>query len=168
MFRRSRPLRHRRLLRRPLPQGQRKLRWKITELGAAAIVVALIGWKVLHCPPPPPPAPAVTTATVMIRYASDRHKCTPDLNVTIAGKAFHPTSNAFAASGVKSGAQEYTIDGLISCPGRKAIQASGSGAIDIHGGAVLCLVWQSKTGGTSNVDLIRVASDSGPAGAGVR
>jgi hypothetical protein len=127
------------------------------------VVVAFVGWKFLHHPPTPPPAPAVTTATVMIRYTSDRHKCTPDLNVTIAGKAFHPTSNAFAASGVKSGAQEYTIDGLISCPGRKAVRASGSGAIDIHEGAVFDLAWQSKTGATSNVDLIRVADDSAPA-----
>src|SRR5580692_10746286 len=137
--------------------------WTIIGIAAAVVVVAFIGWKVLHHPTPPPPPPVVNTATVMIRYASDRHKCTPDLNVTIAGKAFHPTSNAFAASGVKSGAQEYTIDGLISCPGRKAVQASGSGAIDIHEGAVFDLAWQSKSGATSNVDLIRVADDSRPA-----
>jgi len=139
--------------------------WTIIGIAAAVVVVALIGWKVWHHPPPPPAPPAVTTATVMIRYASDRHKCTPDLNVTIAGKAFHPTSNAFAASGVKSGAQEYTIDGLISCPGRKAIQASGSGAIDIHEGAVFDLAWQTKGTGTGNVDLIRVTDDSAPAAA---
>jgi len=137
--------------------------WTIIGIAAAVAVLALIGWKVLHHAPPPPPAPAVTTATVMIRYASDRHKCTPDVNVTIAGKVFHPTSNAFAASGVKSGAQEYTIDGLISCPGRKAMQASGSGAIDIHEGAVFDLAWQTKSGGTSNVDLIRVADAGAPA-----
>ena len=137
--------------------------WTILGIAAVLIVVAAIGWKVLHHPPPPPPAPAVTTATVMIRYASDRHKCTPDVNVAIAGKSFHPTSNAFAASGVKSGAQEYTIDGLISCPGRKALQASGSGAIDVHEGAVFDLAWQTKSGGTSNVDLIRVADGAAPA-----
>jgi len=137
--------------------------WTIIGIAAALIIVAAVGWKVLHRPPPPPPAPAVTTATVMIRYASDRHKCTPDLNVTIAGKAFHTTSNPFAASGVKEGAQEYTIDGLISCPGRKAMQASGSGAIDVHEGAVFDLAWQAKSGGTSNVDLIRVADDGAPA-----
>ena len=136
--------------------------WTIIGIAAVLVVVAAVGWKVLHHPPAPPPAPVVTTATVMIRYAGDRHKCTPDLNVTIAGKAFHPTSNAFAASGVKSGAQEYTIDGLISCPGRKAIQASGSGAIDIHEGAVFDLAWQTKGAGTSNVDLIRVTDDSAP------
>jgi TIR domain len=139
--------------------------WTIIGIGiaAAAVVVGFIGWKSLHHPPAPAPPPTITTATVMIRYASDRHKCTPDLNVTIAGKAFHPTSNAFAASGVKSGAQEYTIDGLISCPGRKAIQASGSGAIDIHEGAVFDLAWQTnKSAGTSNVDLIRVTDDSAP------
>jgi hypothetical protein len=136
--------------------------WTIIGIAAALVVVAAVGWKVLHHPPLPPPAPAVTTATVMIRYASDRHKCTPDLNVTIAGKAFHPTSNAFAASGVKSGAQEYTIDGLISCPGRKVMQASGSGAIDVHEGAVFDLAWQTKGAGTSNVDLIRVTDDSAP------
>jgi hypothetical protein len=137
--------------------------WAMIGIAAAVAVVALVGWKVLHHPPPPPPAPAVTTATVMIRYASDRHKCTPDLNVTIAGKAFHPSSNPFAASGVRSGAQEYTIDGLISCPGRKAMPASGSGAVDIHEGAVFDLAWQTKGAGTGNVDLIRVADDSTPA-----
>jgi TIR domain len=139
--------------------------WTIIGIAATLVVAALIGWKVMHHPPPPPPPPVVTTATVMIRYASDRHKCTPDLNVTIAGKAFHPTSNAFAASGVKPGAQEYTIDGLISCPGRKAIQASGSGAIDIHEGAVFDLAWQTKGASTSNVDLIQVTEDSAPAAA---
>jgi hypothetical protein len=134
--------------------------WTTIGIAAALVVVAAVGWKVMHHPPAPPPVPVETTATVMIRYASDRHKCKPDLNVTIAGKAFHPTSNAFAASGVKSGAQEYTIDGLISCPGRKAMQASGSGAIDIHEGAVFDLAWQAKGAGTSNVDLIRVTDDS--------
>jgi hypothetical protein len=137
--------------------------WTIIGIAAALVVVAAVGWKVLHHPPATPPAPAVTTATVMIRYASDRHKCTPDVNVAIAGKSFHPTSNAFAASGVKSGAQEYTIDGLISCPGRKAIQVNGSGAIDVREGAVFDLAWQAKSGGTSNVDLVRVADDAAPA-----
>ena len=66
---------------------------------------------------------------------------------------------------MKSGAQEYRIDGLISCPGRKAMQASGSGAIDIHEGAVFDMAWQTKSGGTSNVDLIRVTDDSAPAAA---
>jgi hypothetical protein len=132
--------------------------WAMIGIAAAVAVVALVGWKVLHHPPPPPPAPAVTTATVMIRYASDRHKCTPDLNVTIAGKAFHPSSNPFAASGVRSGAQEYTIDGLISCPGRKAMPASGSGAVDIHEGAVFDLAWQTmKRTGASRKTLPRIA-----------
>jgi hypothetical protein len=137
--------------------------WTIIGIAAGLVVLAAVGWKVLHHPPTTPPLPAVTTATVMIRYASDRHKCTPDVNVSIAGKSFHPTSNAFAASGVKPGAQEYTIDGLISCPGRKAMQVSGSGAIDVHEGAVFDLAWQTKSGGTSNVDLIRVADDAAPA-----
>ena len=137
--------------------------WTIIGIAAVLVLASAVGWKYLRHPPPPPPAPVVTTATVMIRYASDRHKCTPDVNVSIAGKSFHPTSNAFAASGVKPGAQEYTIDGLISCPGRKAMQASGSGAIDVHEGAVFDLAWQTKSGGTSNVDLIRVADDTAPA-----
>jgi TIR domain len=143
------------------PAATQQLPWKVIGIAAAVLVAAGVGWKVLHHPPPPPPPPAVTTATVMIRYASDRHKCTPDVNVTIAGKRFHPTSNPFAASGVRTGAQEYTIDGLISCPGRKAIQASGSGAVDVREGEVFDLAWQSKSGGASNVDLIRVADDSG-------
>jgi len=140
--------------------------WMIIGIAAAVAVAALVGWKVLHHPQAPPPPPAVTTATVMIRYANDRHKCTPDLNVTIAGKSFHPTSNPFAASGVQAGPQEYSISGLISCAGRKAMQASGSGAIDVREGAVFDLAWQNKGSATSNVDLIRVSDDGAPAVAG--
>jgi hypothetical protein len=92
----------------------------------------------------------------VLQYASDRHKCTPDLSVTIAGTPYHPTSNPYAASGVKIGAQEYAIDGLISCPGRKAIKASGTGAIDVHEGAVFDFAWQAKPGGSSTVDIISV------------
>ena len=146
--------------------AKQQLPWMIIGVAAAVAVAALVGWKVLHHPPSPPPPPAVITATVMIRYASDRHKCTPDLNVTIAAKSFHPTSNAFAASGLQAGPQEYSISGLISCPGRKAMQASGSGAIDVREGAVFDLAWQTKGSGTSNVDLIRVADDGAPAVAG--
>ena len=81
----------------------------------------------------------------------------------IAGTPFHPTSNPFAASGVKIGAQEYAIDGVINCPGRRAIKASGSGAIDVHEGAVFDFAWQPKPGGGSTVDIIRVSDNGNPA-----
>jgi hypothetical protein len=127
-------------------------------MAAAAVMLAVSSWAVVRTrkpkpiPVPPPPA----TATIVLQYASDRHKCTPDLNLTIAGASFHPTSNTFAASGVKLGAQEYTINGLINCPGRKAARASGSGAIDVREGAVFDFVWRAKPGGGTTVDIISV------------
>jgi hypothetical protein len=96
-----------------------------------------------------------------LKYAADRHKCTPDLNLTIAGAPYHPTSNPFAASGVKIGAQEYAIDGVINCPGRRTIKASGAGAIDVQEGAIFDFAWQAKPGGGSTVDMIRVTNNGG-------
>ncbi len=140
------------------------LPWKAIAVAAAAVVLAVSAWAIVHARNTPKPViapPAPTTATIVLQYASDRHKCTPDLNVTIAGTPYHPASNPFAASGVKIGAQEYTIDGLINCPNRKAIKASGSGAIDVHEGAVFDLAWQAKPGGGSTVDIISVANGGG-------
>lgn len=137
---------------------KQQLPWKAIAIAAAAVIVAASAWAVVHVrkPQPIPTPPAPTTATIVLQYASDRHKCTPDLNVTIAGAPFHPTSNPYAATGVKIGAQEYAIDGLINCPGRKAIRASGSGAIDVRQGAVFDFAWQAKPGGGSTVDIISV------------
>jgi hypothetical protein len=144
------------------------LPWTMIGIAAAVVIAAGVGWFVYsHRPPKPVPTPpAATTATVMFHYANDRHKCTPDLNVSIAGKSYHPTSSPFAASGVPAGAQEYTVDGLISCPGRKAIKASGSGAIDVREGAVFDLAWQTKPGGISNVDIVRTADNGDSQAAG--
>ncbi|MFZ0581441.1 MAG: hypothetical protein WAN72_13470 [Candidatus Acidiferrales bacterium] len=51
---------------------------------------------------------------------------------------------------------------MINCPGRHVIKASGSGAIDVHEGAVFDLAWQAKPGGgASTVDIIRVTDNSG-------
>jgi hypothetical protein len=132
-----------------------------------AVVLAVSAWAIVRSRKPKPivPLPAPTTATIVLQYAADRHKCTPDLNLTIAGAPYHPTSNPFAATGVKIGAQEYAIDGVINCPGRHTIKASGAGAIDVHEGAVFDLAWQAKPGGGgSTVDIIRV-TDNGGAGA---
>ncbi|MGC1258490.1 MAG: hypothetical protein WA867_23245, partial [Candidatus Acidiferrales bacterium] len=72
-------------------------------------MLAVSAWAIVRSRKPKPIVvpPAPPTATIVLQYAADRHKCTPDLNLTIAGTPFHPTSNPFAASGVKIGAQEY-------------------------------------------------------------
>ena len=148
----------------PRQTGASEPPWKAIAIAAVAVIAVIGAWAFVHYrkpkPIPQPPAPA--TATIVIQYHSDHHKCTPDLNVTIAGVSFHPASNPFAASGVKPGAQDYTIDGLINCPGKKAIKASGSGAIDVQDNAVFDLAWQAKPGGVSNVDMIRT-TDNGSA-----
>ena len=147
----------------PTPQ---QLPWKAFAAAAVAVVLAVSAWAIVRSRKPKPVVvpPAPTTATIVLKYAADRHKCAPDLNLTIAGAPYHPTSNPFAASGVKIGAQEYAIDGVINCPGRRTIKASGAGAIDVHEGAVFDFAWQAKPGGGSTVDIIRV-TDNGGAGA---
>jgi TIR domain-containing protein len=144
-----------------------QLPWKAFAVAAVAVVLAVSAWAIVRSRKPKPIVvpPPPTTATIVLQYAADRHKCTPDLNLTIAGAPYHPTANPFAATGVKIGAQEYAIDGVINCPGRHAIKASGSGAIDVHEGAVFDLAWQAKPGGgASTVDIIRVM-DNGSAAA---
>lgn len=157
----------------PIPQppavapASQPLPWKMFAVAGAAVVLAVGAWAVVRSRRPKPVVvpPAPVTTTIVVQYAADRHKCTPDLNLTIAGAPYHPTSNPFAATGVKLGAQEYTIDGVINCPNRRAIPASGSGAIDVHEGAVFDVAWQAKAGGGgSTVDLIRV-TDNNAAGA---
>lgn len=141
-----------------------QLPWKAFAAAAVAVVLAVSAWAIVRSRKPKPivAPPAPTTATIVLQYAADRHKCTPDLNLTIAGAPYHPTSNPFAATGVKIGAQEYAIDGLINCPGRRAIKASGSGAIDVHEGEVFDLAWQARPGGgASTVDIIRVSDNAG-------
>ncbi|MGA8025083.1 MAG: hypothetical protein WB990_19095, partial [Candidatus Acidiferrales bacterium] len=150
----------------PTPTPQ-QLPWKAFAAAAVAVVLAVSAWAIVRSRKPKPivTPPAPTNATIVLQYAADRHKCTPDLNLTIAGAPYHPTSNPFAATGVKIGAQEYSIEGVINCPGRHAIKASGSGAIDVREGAVFDLAWQAKPGGGgSTVDIIRV-TDNGGAGA---
>lgn len=145
----------------PSATPQQQLPWKAFAVAGAAVVLAVSAWAIVRARRPKPivAPPAPTTATIVLQYASDRHKCTPDLNLTIAGAPFHPTSNPFAASGVKLGAQEFKIDGVINCPGRRPIKAGGAGAIDVHEGAVFDLAWQAKPGGGSTVDIISVANN---------
>jgi hypothetical protein len=141
-----------------------QLPWKALAVAAAAVVLAVSAWAIVRSRKPKPivAPPVPTTATIVLQYAADRHKCTPDLNLTIAGAPYHPTSNRFAATGVKIDAQEYAIDGVINCPSRRTTKASGSGAIDVHEGAVFDFAWQAKPGGGgSTVDIIRVTDNAG-------
>src|SRR5580704_10712446 len=105
--------------------------------GVALVIAAFAGWhfvKASKKPVPPPPAPV--TATIMLKYAVDRHLCTPDLNMTLAGKTYHLSTTAFAAIDVPKGLQLYTIDGMVSCPGHHPAKAIGGGDIDVREGAV--------------------------------
>src|ERR1700734_3159697 len=124
-------------------------------VGAAVLIVAFAGWHFLTPKPKvvvvPPPAPV--GATVMLRYNVDRHMCTPDLNMTLAGKSYHLATNPYAVSGVPLGVQHYTIDGLVSCPNRHPSKASGGGDINVREGAVFDMTWQAKPGGVGIMDI---------------
>src|SRR6202162_1451199 len=124
-----------------------KLPWIPIAAGAAVLIAVFAGWHFLKPKPQPAPAPVVAaTATVMLRYNVDRHMCTPDLNMTLAGKSYHLATNPYAVSGVPLGVQHYTIDGVVSCPSRHPSKASGGGDIDVREGAVFDMTWQAKPG----------------------
>jgi TIR domain len=128
-------------------------------VGAAVLIAVFAGWHFLKPKPKvvlvAPAAPV--GATVMLRYNVDRHMCTPDLNMTLAGKSYHLATNPYAVSAVPLGVQHYTIDGLVSCPGRHPSKASGGGDIDVREGAVFDMTWQAKPG---NVGIMNVVDAS--------
>ena len=133
-------------------------------VGAAVLIAAFAGWHFLKPKPKvvvvPPPAPV--GATVMLRYNVDRHMCTPDLNMTLAGKSYHLATNPYAVSGVQLGVQHYTIDGIVSCPNRHPSKASGGGDIDVREGAVFDMNWEAKPGGVGIMDVVDASTEPVP------
>jgi|HubBroStandDraft_6_1064221.scaffolds.fasta_scaffold01374_16 hypothetical protein len=133
-------------------------------VGAAVLIAAFAGWHFLKPKPKvvvvPPPAPV--GATVMLRYNVDRHMCTPDLNMILAGKSYHLATNPYAVSGVPLGVQHYTIDGVVSCPNRHPSKASGGGDIDVREGAVFDMNWQAKPGNVGIMDLVDASTEPVP------
>jgi hypothetical protein len=130
-------------------------------VGAAVLIAAFAGWHFLKPKPKvvvvPPAAPV--GATVMLRYNVDRHMCTPDLNMTLAGKSYHLATNPYAVSAVPLGVQHYTIDGLVSCPGRHPSKASGGGDIDVREGAVFDMTWQAKPGNLGIMNVVDASTE---------
>jgi hypothetical protein len=133
-------------------------------VGAAVLIAAFAGWHFLKPKPKvvviPPAAPV--GATVMLRYNVDRHMCTPDLNMTLAGKSYHLATNPYAVSAVPLGVQHYTIDGLVSCPGRHPSKASGGGDIDVREGAVFDMTWQAKPGNVGMMNIVDASTEPVP------
>jgi hypothetical protein len=133
-------------------------------VGAAVLIAAFAGWHFLKPKPKvvviPPAAPV--GATVMLRYNVDRHMCTPDLNMTLAGKSYHLATNPYAVSAVPLGVQHYAIDGLVSCPGRHPSKASGGGDIDVREGAVFDMTWQAKPGNVGIMNVVDASTEPVP------
>ncbi|MGD0545870.1 MAG: toll/interleukin-1 receptor domain-containing protein [Candidatus Acidiferrales bacterium] len=130
-------------------------------VGAAVLIAVFAGWHFLKPKPKiavvPPAAPV--GATVMLRYNADRHMCTPDLNMILAGKSYHLATNPYAVSGVPLGVQHYTIDGVVSCPNRHPSKASGGGDINVREGAVFDMNWQAKPGGVGIMDVVDASTE---------
>src|SRR5580658_4275527 len=116
-------------------------------------VVGFIAYKATRTKPIITPPPAPVTATVVLQYAADRHNCTPDVNVTLAGKSIHPTTNSFAVSGLTPGPADYSVVGVVSCPGRAASKVAGSGSLAVKEGAVFALGWQGHPGNFTAIDI---------------
>jgi hypothetical protein len=122
--------------------------------GLVALAVVGFGiYKFTRPKPTPPVPPAPVTATVVLQYAADRHNCTPDVNVTLGGKAIHPNTTSFAVSGLTPGPADYSVVGVITCPGRIASKVAGSGGLDIKEGAVFAIGWQGKPGNVTGIDI---------------
>jgi TIR domain len=122
--------------------------------GLVALAVVGFGiYKVTRPKPTPPPPPAPVTATVVLQYAADKHNCTPDVTVRVGTKSFHPNTNSFAVSGLTPGPADYSVNGVVACPGRTASKVAGSGAMDIKEGAVFAIGWQGKPGNITGVDI---------------
>jgi hypothetical protein len=116
-------------------------------------VVGFVAYKMTRPKPIPPPPPAPVTATVVLQYAADRHNCTPDVNVTLGGKSVHPTTNSFAVSGLTPGPADYSVSGVVSCPGRPATKVAGSGSLAVKEGAVFAIGWQGHPGNFTGIDI---------------
>src|ERR1700683_1051136 len=133
-------------------------------VGAAVLIATFAGWHFLKPKPKvvlvPPAAPV--GATVMLRYNVDRHMCTPDLNMTLGGKSYHLATNPYAVSAVPLGVQHYTIDGLVSCPGRHPSKASGGGDIEVREGAVFDMTWQAKPGNLGIMNVVDASTEPVP------
>jgi hypothetical protein len=117
-------------------------------------IAGFVIYKVTRKPDaPPPPPPAAVTATVVLQYAADRHNCTPDVNVTLGGKSVHPTTTSFAVSGLTPGPADYSVAGVVSCPGRPATKVAGSGSLAVKEGAVFAIGWQGHPGNFTGIDI---------------
>jgi hypothetical protein len=121
---------------------------------AALAVVGFGAYKLTRSKPEPPKPPvAAVTATVVLQSAPDKHNCTPDVKVTVAGKVVQPTGTSFAISGLTPGPGDYSVVGVVSCPGRTASKVAGSGPIDIKEGAVFAIGWQGRPGNITGIDI---------------
>jgi hypothetical protein len=137
--------------------------WIPIAAGAGVVIAAFLAWHFLKPHPKPDPVPvAPATATIVLKYNVDRHLCTPNLNMTVAGKTFHLATNPYAANDVPKGPQQYSIDGLVSCPGRKPSSATGSGVLDVREGVVYDMNWQSRPGGAGIMQVVDASTEPPP------
>ncbi|MGC1384867.1 MAG: TIR domain-containing protein [Candidatus Acidiferrales bacterium] len=120
---------------------------------AALALVGVFVYKFTRPKPVPPPSPAPVTATVVLQYAPDRHNCTPEVNVTLGGKSIHPNAPSFAVSGLTPGPADYSVSGVVSCPGRAATKVVGSGSLAVKEGAVFAIGWQGHPGNFTAIDI---------------
>ncbi len=134
---------------------------KSSGLSAAVMIGGLVAlaavgglaYELTRPKPVPPPPPAPVTATIVLQYAADRHNCTPDVNVTLGGKSIHPNTASFAVSGLTPGLADYSVSGVVSCPGRAATKVAGSGSLAIKEGAVFAIGWQGHPGNFTAIDI---------------
>ncbi len=77
---------------------------------------------------------------ITLKYMGDALDCNLNLNINIGGRTFNPTSNPFTIGNIPTGAQNYSINGSITCL-LESCSAAGRGTLYIQNNEVFYLMW---------------------------
>ncbi|CUU59916.1 hypothetical protein Ga0074812_13340 [Parafrankia irregularis] len=106
------------------------------------------------------PAPAESSApstrqraSIRLVYEGDVFGCGLQLAVRVGGQTVFPSGRSYVVENVRTGEQEYSVQGTISCPTAGFCQASGTGTIDVVDGESYRVGWLNVAVGTCTVTL---------------
>jgi hypothetical protein len=94
-------------------------------------------------------------SNIYIAYNGDQWNCNLPITITIADVKVKPMGRLFKATGVPSGRQRYTIQGIINCPAIGSCVVKGSGFIEVEENAKYYVVWKIISQGRCNAYLTR-------------
>ncbi|WP_076825181.1 hypothetical protein [Frankia sp. CcI49] len=92
-------------------------------------------------------------ASIRLVYEGDVFGCGLRLAVHVGGQTVFPSGPSYVMENVRTGEQEYSVQGTISCPTAGFCQASGTGTIDVVDGESYRVGWLNVAVGTCTVTL---------------